>query len=376
MQDRNLHDRKRQRRKRRIKQKKRTILFRRIFLLAILFIVLYVLGRFAASKLGKDKEESSPKTQDENSKKTLAKDKEDKNLKSDDIKFSLEEDTKDEVKKGPAVDTNITFEMMKKDLDKRVDQFLKTQKISKENLSIGYFNMDTDESYLFNQSKEFNVGWANNFIIAMDVYDLASEKHIDLDGEFYLEDLSSEDKSNSSQESNNSLSKKFTLREMIKLVLKEQNEEVRDNLISFIEEKSSKNWYDELSKRYGINLSYTNKMTAEDSLKILRRLFSERRMTAEERINSEDDEKTSVLVYQELINFMSENISSNAFINGLSKKSQVSAQSGKEYDDQVLFGYILGQKQYLYVLMSSKTDQQKLYDGLAMVDQWHDYYHN
>lgn len=345
MQDRNLHDRKRSRRKKRLKQRRRSLLFRRVFVLVAILAILYLLVTFAMSKFS-------------NKKPKVADDKE--------VKLSLEDDTQLEAKKGPAVNTNITFDMMKEDMDKRVDSFIKSNKIAKDNFAIGYFNLATDEAYSYNGGKEFYVGGSNNFMIAMDVYDLALEKNIDLDEEFEI--------SSQNDEGEAKLNNKFTLRELVKLMVTQQNEEAKDQLIAFIEEKSSKNWYDELSKRYGVNLTYTNQISAQDCLKILRRLFSERRMTAEERIKANDD-KTTVLAYQELVNFMSSNMSSSALINGLAKKSQVSGNFGNQYDDNSLMGYVLGEKKYLYVVMSSKADKQRVFDGLNVLDQWFDYYH-
>lgn len=350
MQDRNLQDKKRVRRRRqKLKQKKRAILYRRVFLLVIAICILYFFGKFIVSKFSN---KENPINGDKKN--------------NGEVKFSLEEDKKEDVKKGPVVDTNISFDMMKNNLDQRIRSFLNSNKISKDNLSIGYFNMATDEDYSYNGDREFYVGDANNFMIAMDIYDLALEKDIDLDAEFEL--------SAKRNEGEGRISKKFTLREFIKLMISQDNKEAREHLIEFIEEKSSKNWYDEVSKRYGINLSYTNQISSKDCLKVLRRLFSQRKMTAQERIKAEDG-KTTVLVYQELVNFMSSKKSSNALINNLSKHAQVSSNSSNQYDDNSLMGYILGQKQYLYVIMTRKADKYKVFDGLNTLDQWFDYYH-
>ncbi|MDO5026720.1 MAG: serine hydrolase [Tissierellia bacterium] len=350
MQDPNLHERKRIRRKKRKKAKKRVFLFRRILLLAIILAAGYFLGKFTFKKISElniaNKDFAS---QEEDEK----------------IKFSLEEEQEKPKGKKEKVDPNISFEDMKKDLDNRIDTFLKGEKISKENFSLGFFNLQTDESYGFNEKKDFSIGWANNFIVAMDVYDLALEKNIDLDQELDLPDLDG-DKAK--------LSKKFTPRELIKLMISRGDQEARQGLIDFVEEKSSKNWYDELSMRYGVDLSYTNKINGQDALKVLRRLFAERRMTLEERLKAEDDTNT-VLVYQELINFMSENVSTSPLIASMSKRGQVGESYGVQYEDKALMGFVLTDKQYIYVVMSTNTKQARLYEGLNILEQWQDYYY-
>lgn len=356
-----LRRERKQKSKKRKKAKKRLILLRRIALVVICLVVIFFLARFVIAKVS----DLSAKL----SERPAASDKAGKEGGDEEIKFSLDDEKdKDPVKKRPKLDPNISFDDMKKDLNQRLDTFLKGEKIAKDAFSIGYFNLQTYQAYGFNEDKTYNIGRSNNFMIAMDIYDMAVEKNIDLDEEIDI-GQKTEDK--------DKLPKRFTLRELIKLMVTKDDEEARDFLIEFIEKKSSKNWYDELSTRFGVDLSYTNKMSPHDSLKVLRRLFSERRMTAEERIKAEEekDESTTVYVYLELINFMAAKPSSSPLISSLARTGQASDNYGKQYEDQALMGFVLGEKEYIYVVMSSNTKQTRLYDALNIINQWQDYYY-
>lgn len=349
MEDRRLQAKKRLRRQRQIKRRKKSLFFRR--LLVFLFLLALLYGGYRLVKAIMDRPEDEKASQESQTK--------------EEVVLSLEKE-EEEKKKGPAVDTKITPEMKKKDMDQRLKQFIKDKKLTDKDISLGYYNLKNDEAFSFNEKAEFSVGFANNFMLAMDLYDLTEEKAINLDSEIEVQ---------SASDSKNKLANKYTLRELIKLMVENSNEEARSALITYVEEKSSKNWYDELSTRYGLDLSYNNKMTVADSLKILRRLFSEKRLTAEERIEAKTEEE-KVYVYQELINFMSSKASSSPVTNNLKRRAQVSDNYGLYYGEGALLGFVLGNDNYLYTVMSTKAEGSNLFDALSVIDQWHTYYNN
>lgn len=358
MEDRDLQRRRSIRRKKRIKRRKKVNLARvLILLMAVAFLALLIfLGYKLINKAMESKK--TPKTPTGQTQVDEKK-----------PELSLDNEDGKEPAKKPAVSTTITPEMRKADLDKKIAQFIKDKGLKADEFAVGYFNMKTDESYAYNDSTIFGVGDAINFILAMDVYDLAAEKYIDLDGEIKIEPKQEEEKKQIE------LSKAFSIRQLIKLMLEENNAEAKDVLIAFVEEKSSKNWFDELSKRYGLDLSYKGEMSTADAMKALRRLFSERRMTAEERINS-DDKDAKIKVYQEVINFMASRNSTNPLISTLAKNGQVSENIGNYYKNGALMGYVLGDREYLYVVMAANVENKPLYDGMTLIEQWHSYYNN
>ena len=367
MEDRNLYNKKRERRKQRIKKNKRKKNFKRIFaglvfliiLLVAFFLIKAVVG-FVENMLNTPNEQVVRVDDNENSEGI----KEPEVLeKPEKLELSLSVDDTEERKTTNAkpLDTNITTEMKIENLQNRINTFIDTNEIQKDELSVSYFNIDTNEGYNLNNEVDFGVGRANNFIIAMEIYDLTSEKGYSLE-----ESISILPKDN---ENTNPVN--YAVKELVKIMLQTDSRDARTRLIQYIEDKTSKNWYDEINSRYDIDITHNNQMTGDDSIKMLRKLFELRKVSTEERVryNSDRIEK-----YLEIINFMRKQNSQSNISLDIMRKAQFSENIGNDYMDYTNMGYVIGDTRYVFVINSGHNNKAILYGVLDEINEWYEYY--
>lgn len=364
MEDRKLHDKIRARRKRRIKKRKankfKVIL---LILAAIVFVFLFykIITAVAGLFTNNDGDNVSQTVVEENvpEEKPEVKPEEKPPLS---LTVDEEEPEKPTTDIKP-VDTNITLEKKIENLEKKINSFISYNKIQKDELTVSYFNLDTNEGYDLNTEVEFGVGRSNNFIIAMEVYDLAAEKGYDLEEEITV--IPDEEKKE------NTSPIKYAVKELVKVMLQTDSWEARQRLIQYIEDKTAKNWYDEVNSRYDINITHNNQMTGNDSVKMMRKLFELRKVTTEERVRYETDR---IEKYLEIINFMRKQTSQSNISLDIMRKAQFSENLGNDYMDYTIMGYVLGNKRYVFVINSGHNNKTVVFDLLNLVNEWHDYY--
>lgn len=387
MENRHLQNKRSSRRKRRVKRKKKNRLFKRIIILILAVIIFYLLIRLGISIAGKfmnNSEKVDTKPVETTNDKASTEDANQNKSNNNDLSLALEEQQK--AKKNP-IDTNITTDKKMKELDKRVNALISDEKVAKEKLSIGYFNLVNNESKLINEKATFGVGSSNNFMIAMAVYDIVEDHHLDIDDEIEIvkkeEPETAEEpkkeldreltEAEKAKEKEAEIPRVYTIKGLIELMMKSYNQEAKDTLIKFIEDQSSKNWFDEINSRYGVNISYKNEMTVSDSIEMLRALFEQRKLDLKEKKDASSDRK---LKYQELISMMVTGSTNSSISPDALNKSLFAENKGNDYMDYTSMGFVLKNPGYIYVIMSGHNNKEINSKALSVLDQWHNYYNN
>ena len=379
MEDRDLQNRKSNRRKRRIKRKKNSILLKRILLALIVILFFYLIvrgGIYLANKyMNNSTVEEAPivppvKEKEEGAGQEKASVKENKDKENKVPSLSLDKD-KSKAKKEP-VDTNITSEGKMNDLEDRINDMISNKEINKELLSVSFFNVNNNESKMINPQSYYKVEHANDFMIAMDVYAVVEDNSLELD------DLIDIVEANSNAENDNSekkIPRNYSINGLIELMIKSKSNEARATLIKFIEDQTSKNWFDDINSRYGISISYKNEMNIADATEMLRALFEQRKLSVEERKELGGD-IDRVYKYQDLINMMTSSSTNTSISRDIIAKGQFGEGFGNDYSTYTSMGFVLKDPGYVYVIISDHNDKSVVYDTLKIINDWHNYYNN
>lgn len=379
MEDRDLQNRKSNRRKRRIKRKKKSILLKRILLALIVILFFYLIvrgGIYLANKyMNNSTVEEAPivppvKEKEEGAGQEKASVKENKDKENKVPSLSLDKD-KSKAKKEP-VDTNITSEGKMNDLEDRINDMISNKEINKELLSVSFFNVNNNESKMINPQSYYKVEHANDFMIAMDVYAVVEDNSLELD------DLIDIVEANSNAENDNSekkIPRNYSINGLIELMIKSKSNEARATLIKFIEDQTSKNWFDDINSRYGISISYKNEMNIADATEMLRALFEQRKLSVEERKELGGD-IDRVYKYQDLINMMTSSSTNTSISRDIIAKGQFGEGFGNDYSTYTSMGFVLKDPGYVYVIISDHNDKSVVYDTLKIINDWHNYYNN
>ena len=292
-----------------------------------------------------------------------------------------------------------SLEEKTQDFDKRIRDFIRDNELDKDKLSIAYYNLDKGDALSYNDGEIYRMGRSNDFMLGILLYDLEGTNGINLDEKVSLIKKEDKDKKNKKdkKDKNNlddndeNIDKSYTIRGLIKMMVQVRSDEARETLTKYIEDKTSKYWYDALSDNYKIQLNYKNEMSQKDAMVMIRRLFNQRDLTHEERAKLEQDlasrtnddkmkerikeqTKEKVYTYQELINFMAASRSEARIDPDLINKALFSENYGADYGDRSLLGYVLGEDKYLYLILSKNANKDIVYKALSMVNNFHDYY--
>ncbi len=303
------------------------------------------------------------------------------------------------VNKKKPIKPEASLEEKTQDFDKRIRDFIKDNKLDKDKLSIAYYNLDKGDALSYNDGGIYRMGRSNDFMLGILLYDLEGTNGINLDEKVSLIKKEDKDKKNKKDrkdknkidDNDDNIDKSYTIRGLIKMMVQVGSSEARETLTKYIEDKTSKYWYDALSDNYKIQLNYKNEMSQKDAMVMIRRLFNQRNLTHEERAKLEQDlasrtnddkmkerikeqTKEKVYTYQELINFMAASKSEAGIDPDLINKALFSENYGSDYGDRSLLGYALGEDKYLYLILSKNTNKDMVYKALSMINSFHDYY--
>lgn len=389
MDNRHIYEKKRKRNIKRIKKKRRVRIFKRIALILVVLLVGFLFIRFLVglagtyinSKkepgIGENTEKIMYPNQDNTSENT---DQAEAGQDSGQAKDVNEDNQSEEIRENPeslrGIDLNITAEDRIAGLEKEIDTYLSQNSISKDSISIGYFSLNTDLNYSLNGDKEYGMGSSNNFVLAMDIYDLAKEKGFNLERPHIFE---SEDK-NDQDSDLGQVQSQYTIKQLIDSMLK-GNADAKQFLIQYIEEKTSKAWYDEVNSRYGVSITNTNRMTSDQAMTLLRRLFTLRPMTTQERVRqaalgNEVDKDAKVYEYEEIIAMMAKSSSNSRISADAISKGRFSENYGLDYLDNSNLGYLRSDGNYVYVILSTGNQQKTVSDLLSLINDWDIHYKN
>lgn len=384
MENRRIYEKKRKRNIKRIKKKRRAKVIRRIGLILLVLLVGFLLIRFAISLAGTYINSKQEQAVEDNSERILPPEHIDQEStgqeNTDQANIDqVSQDQNTEITENPeslrGIDTNITKEDRIAGLEKDIDSYLAQNSISKDSISIGYFSLNTDLNYSLNGDKEYGMGNSNNFVLAMTIYDLAKEKGYNLERPHIFE---SEDGQDEDQEGQ--VQTQYTIKELIDSMLK-SNSEAKGFLIKYLEDMTSKAWYDEVNSRYGVSITNTNRMTADQAMTLLRRLFTLRPMTTQERVRqaalgNEVARDVKVYEYEEIINMMAKSSSNSRISYDAISKGRFSENYGLDYLDNSNLGYLRSDGNYVYVILSTGNQQKTVADILSVINDWDIHYKN
>lgn len=384
MENRRIYEKKRKRNIKRIKKKRRAKVIRRIGLILLVLLVGFLLIRFAISLAGTYINSKQEQAVEDNSERILPPEHIDQEStgqeNTDQANIDqVSQDQNTEITENPeslrGIDTNITKEDRIAGLEKDIDSYLAQNSISKDSISIGYFSLNTDLNYSLNGDKEYGMGNSNNFVLAMTIYDLAKEKGYNLERPHIFE---SEDGQDEDQEGQ--VQTQYTIKELIDSMLK-SNSEAKGFLIKYLEDMTSKAWYDEVNSRYGVSITNTNRMTADQAMTLLRRLFTLRPMTTQERVRqaalgNEVARDVKVHEYEEIINMMAKSSSNSRISSDAISKGRFSENYGLDYLDNSNLGYLRSDGNYVYVILSTGNQQKTVADILSVINDWDIHYKN
>lgn len=289
-----------------------------------------------------------------------------------------------------------SLEEKTQDFNRRIRTFIKDNKLDKGKISIAYYNLDKGDALSYNDDIVYRMGRSNDFMLGILLYDMEGTNGINLDERVNLIRKENKGKKNKkdkkkTDENQENIDKSYTIRGLIKLMVQVGSDEARQTLAKYIEDKTSKYWYDALSDIYKVQVNYKNEMSQKDAMVMIRRLFNQRDLTLEERARIEsgllrkdnegiskerikEETKGKVFTYQELINFMAASRSDASIDPDLVNKALFSENYGEDYGDRSLLGYVLGEDKYLYLILTKNTSKDLAYKGLSMVNDFHDYY--
>lgn len=366
MENRDLYNKKRNRKKNRIKKKKRLKTIKRLSIFLIVILLAFLLLTYAvgfANKLinNRQKDVSNEVNDPELVQETIN---------QEDLSLSLDEPEKTSEKKKSPVDTNITFEMKKVNLEDRINEYLSNKKIDKEGLSIGYYGLDSKEMYTLNADNQRSVGRADNFILAMAINDLANEQGINLEDKIEHQTEKEKKSSLNSDDSNDESAEinEFAISYMMAEAIK-GDRDFRNTLRDFLEEKTGKSWNQAINVRYGISISDENKLNAQDGLKMLKLLFASQKEDSEnlENVKEYND-------YSQIVSMMVTEDSSTNITKDTISKLEFSQAIGYDYVEYGTMGYVLNGDRYVFVVLSNHNDPSIMTEVVSLINSWNNYY--
>lgn len=319
---RDLQERKRQRRKNLIKKKKRQKRIRIALIIGAIGLSFFILNRLRNKEVEK--------------------------------KPVLEDSQLEKPSEGP-IDEKFAKEK-KADLDKRLDNYIKKNKLEEDQLALAYYDLLTGETYLKNPKKEFPAGGTTNLALNFLYYDLAQDGKINL--EKTVTSVKEDFENAYGPLAELAPGEKFNMQKLLHTSIGQMDTVSRNVLIRAMEEKTGQAFNQEVFKKYKIRINKDNKLSADQGLKMVKYL---------------EDNKNTNKLYKMIISDMLDK-NQDSYASKYIKEKRIYHKPGNMGSSYSDLGMVYGDQPYIFVILTNYNNQEVVSDLSYIINEWHNYY--
>ncbi len=255
----------------------------------------------------------------------------------------------------PVLDEELAKEK-KADLDKRVENYLKKNKLEEDELALAYYDLLTGETYLKNPKKEFPAGGTTNIALNFLYYDLAKEGKINL--EKTVTSVKEDFENAYGPLAELGPGEKFNMQKLLHTSIGQMDTVSRNVLMRTMEEKTGQAFNQEVFKKYGIRINKDNKLAVDQGLKMVKYL---------------EDNKNTNKLYKIIISDMLDK-DQDSYASKYIQDRRICHKPGNMGASYSDLGIVYGDKPYIFVILTNYNSQEVVSDMGYLINDWHNYY--